>query len=174
MLLEQHRVLLEQCRVLLEQRRVRSGGSSGTTNVMRDWQEPPISQFSRYNFITKYTPSSLLGRGILDCHYVVIVLHPTGALIEFIRPNSFIVRQRYGLDRSVSTIKIHIPSPRNLAKINLGSSREEIWQPAPYHTPRSSEQKGRTKKIQEQARVALEPLAATRSALSNLIKESSF
>jgi hypothetical protein len=48
------------------------------------WREPLISQFSRDNNYTKYTPSSLLGRGLLDCHYIVIVLHPTGALTNFL------------------------------------------------------------------------------------------
>ena len=52
----------------------------------------PISQFSSHNNLyQKYTPSSLLGRGLLDCHFSVnsnssaVEVHPAGALNQFIQ-----------------------------------------------------------------------------------------
>ena len=106
----------------------------------------PISQFSsNNNLYQKYAPSSLLGCGLLDCHYIVnsnssaIVVHPVGALKQFIETQTITSK----LDRlAVSThTKIHTSSLWiNLVKRPRRNHLvKEVRLPTPYHTTRSSE-----------------------------------
>ena len=71
-------------------------------NVLGDRRDYSISQFSSVNIYNiKYTSSSLLERGLLDCHYIIQSNSSapfTGASTEFIRPRP------YNVDDDTSSI----------------------------------------------------------------------
>ena len=109
------------------------------------WRELQISQFSRDNNYTKYTPSGILGCGLLDCHHVFAVALPEGESTEFIRPKP-LRRRAFGRARSndnkVRTFEITLSKPRYLVEIDPVYLVNKVRPLTPYRTPRGSEQEG--------------------------------